>query len=223
MPIHTVFLNVAIVVLVTATVATARKPGPVLFEGARVIVDASRPPIENGALLVENGRVVKIGPAGSVALPRGATRVALAGKTIMPAIVDAHIHLGYQVGVNFAAENFTRATIVDQLHRYAYAGIAAVLSLGTDPGDLPSQIRAEQNAGTLDGALYLTAGRGLAAPNAGPGTPELNASAYGVTTEDERNAYVDEDLRILIGKSDSDSDSDSDTSLFILRRADTVK
>src|SRR5947199_83282 len=41
-----------------------------------------------------------------------------------------------------------------------------------------------------DGALFLFAGRGIAAPNAGPGTPELKASAYGVTSEDEARRAV---------------------------------
>jgi len=90
------------------------------------------------------------------------------------------VHLGYQVGTVFSAENYTRATLPDQLNRYAYAGVAAVLSLGTDPGALPFQIRQDQKAGRAGGARLLTAGRGIAAPNAGPGTPELKASAYGV-------------------------------------------
>jgi imidazolonepropionase-like amidohydrolase len=68
-----------------------------------------------------------------------------------------------------------------------------VASLGTDLGDPPFRLRAEQEAGRLGGALYLSAGRGIAAPNAGPGNPALKASAYGVTTEDEaRKAVRDE-------------------------------
>ena len=68
----------------------------------------------------------------------------------------------------FAADNFTRDTIVDQLDRYLYAGVGAVLSLGTDPGTLPFQVRADQAAGRRGGSTWLTAGRGIAAPNAGP-------------------------------------------------------
>jgi imidazolonepropionase-like amidohydrolase len=167
---------------------------PTLFEGGRLIVDARRPPIERAAFLVEHGRIVMVGRAGDVKAPAGAARVDLTGKTIVPALADAHVHLGYQVGLNFAAENFTRETLVDQLNRYAYSGIAAVLSLGTEPGDLPAQIRAEQTAGRLGGALFLTAGRGIAAPNAGPGTPELKAAAYGVVTEDDARRAVREQV-----------------------------
>lgn len=182
--------------LAAAVSAQAPRPAsaPVLFEGGRLIVDARRPPIENAALLVDHGRIVKAGRKGDVKAPAGAARVDLTGKTIVPALVDGHVHLGYQVGLNFAAENFTRETLVDQLNRYAYSGVAAVLSLGTEPGDLPAQIRAEQTAGRLGGALFLTAGRGIAAPNAGPGTPELKAAAYGVVTEDDARRAVREQV-----------------------------
>lgn len=184
----------ALLIVAASLPAQTRAPKPLLLEGGRLIVDARRPPIERAALLVDRGRIVASGRQGEVKAPAGASRVDVTGKTIMPALIDAHVHLGYQVGLHFAAENFTRETLVDQLNRYAYAGVAAVLSLGTEPGELPFQIRAEQEAGRLGGALFLTAGRGIAAPNAGPGTPELKAAAYGVTTEEEARRAVREQV-----------------------------
>jgi imidazolonepropionase-like amidohydrolase len=166
----------------------------VLFEGARLIVDTRRPPIENAAFLVENGRIVKVGKKGAVQPPAGAVRMDLSGKTVIPALIDAHVHLGYQKDLVYSAGNFTRENVIDQLNRYAYCGVAAVMSLGTDLGDLPFELRAEQAAGKLGGALYRTAGRGVAAPNAGPGTPELKPSAYGVATEDEARRAVREQI-----------------------------
>jgi imidazolonepropionase-like amidohydrolase len=187
--------------LVSATLASALAFGgaqssraPVLIEGARVVIGDGSPPIENAALLIDHGRVAKVGKAGRIAMPASAERVNVTGKTIIPALVDAHVHLGYQVGLTFSADNYTRATLVDQLNRYAHAGIAAVLSMGTDLGDLPFQLRADQTAGRVGGALFLTAGRGIAAPNAGPGTPELKPAAYGVETEAEARRAVREQV-----------------------------
>ena len=160
-----------------------------LFEGARLIVDARRAPIENAAFLVDHGRIVKIGARGSIKA-EGATRVDLTGKTVMPALIDAHIHIGYQKGLDYSADNFTRENVIDHLNRYAYAGVAAVLSLGTDLGEFPFELRAAQAVGKLGGALYRTAGRGFAMPNAGPNVPEMKASAYGVTTEEEARRMV---------------------------------
>ncbi|MDP8988775.1 MAG: hypothetical protein M3N41_01675, partial [Acidobacteriota bacterium] len=147
----------------------------VVFEGARVIVDARKAPLDDAAFLVEKGRIVKVGKRGSLKIPAGAARVDLSGKTVMPALLDPHVHLGYQQGITYSAANFTRANVIDQLDRYAYAGVAAVLSMGTDLGDLPFQLRAERAPWR---ALLFTAGKGMASPDAGPGNAELKPSAY---------------------------------------------
>ena len=167
---------------------------PVLFEGARLVVDARRAPLENAAFLVDNGRIVKIGKTGELKAPAGAARVDLTGKTVIPALIDPHVHLGYQKDLTYAAANFTRENVIDQLNRDAYAGIAAVLSMGTDLGDLPFEIRREQDAGKLGAALLFTAGRGMASPDAGPGNAQLKPSAYALMTEDDARRAVREQV-----------------------------
>ena len=186
-------MRLVVCALLLATAVSPQPPstvgsnsGVVILEGARLILGGRAAPIERGTLLVENGRIVKVGVRpGDVKAPSGARRVDLTGKTLIPLLVDTHVHLGYQKSLVFSEDNFTRETIVDQLNRYLYAGVGAVLSLGMDPGTLPFQIRADQAEAHEGGARYLTAGRGIAAPNAGPWTPELKASAYGVTRPTE--------------------------------------
>jgi imidazolonepropionase-like amidohydrolase/streptogramin lyase len=165
----------------------ARQSSPTLFEGARLIAGDGRAPIENAAFVVENGRFTEIGAKGSVRAPAGARRVDLTGKTVMPALVDAHVHLGYRKGLTFTSDNYTRDNVLDELDRFSYYGVAAVLEAGTGRGLLPFQIREQAHAG----ARYLTAGRGLAMPNAGPGLPMRDAP-YGVTTEAEARHDVQE-------------------------------
>ena len=133
-----------------------------------------------------------VGERGVLLPPPSAIRVDLAGKTVMPALVNGHIHLGFQRGASFAAENYTRDNIVDQLNRYAYAGVAAVLSLGTEMGPLPAEIQAAQRKGVLGGALFRMAGRGIAPPDAGPANAAMKPSAYGVTSEEEARRAVRE-------------------------------
>src|SRR5215813_7589997 len=66
-----------------------------VFEGARLITgDGST--IENSAFVVVNDKFTAVGRRGDVAVPAGAARVDLSGKTVMPAMVDLHGHLGYQ-------------------------------------------------------------------------------------------------------------------------------
>jgi imidazolonepropionase-like amidohydrolase len=163
-----------------------------LFEGPRLIVGDGSPPVERAAFVVQDGRIVAAGAQGEVSVPPGSARVNLAGKTVMPALVNLHGHVGFQRGWSYVAANYTRENIADHLNRYAYYGVGTVVSLGTDAGDVPRAIQRDQRAGTIGGAWLRHAGRGLAMPNAGPGFAAMRAAPYGVTTVDEARASVRE-------------------------------
>ncbi len=178
------------VLFTTATLAALTLVAPVqaqtLFEGARLITGDGGV-IENSAFVVTGNQITQVGRKGEVPLPAGGTRVDLTGKTVMPALIDAHVHMGYRKGLDFSTNNYTRENLSDILDRFAYYGVAAILEAGTARSDLPFELRAKPTAG----ALYLTAGRGFGMPNAGPGGP-MRDSAYGVTTEAEARADVRE-------------------------------
>jgi imidazolonepropionase-like amidohydrolase len=183
-----------LILVATVPSGQAQRPSPgatILFEGARLIAGDGTPPIENAAFVVDGGNITRIGKKGDVTRP-GAMRVDLAGKTVMPTLINAHGHPGFQKGLTYARENYTRETYIDDLNRAAYYGVGAVVAQGIDPGDLPFQIRAEQQAGTLGGARLFTAGRGIGAPNAGPGAEAYRGVAYEVTTPDEGRTSVRE-------------------------------
>jgi imidazolonepropionase-like amidohydrolase len=144
-----------------------------VYEGARLIAGDGRAPIENSAFVVDGGRFTQVGRSGDVKIPAGATRVSLAGKTVMPTIIDTHTHL-----------STTREALITDLKRRVYYGVSAAMSLGSDGGDLPFQIRAETIA---DAARYRTAGRGITAPE--PGRTEV---PYWITTPAEARKAVEE-------------------------------
>lgn len=179
---------------------TGRKSEPsnanVIFEGARLIRGDGSEPVLNSALFVQNGVITRIGLKGAIQSPRGATHVDLTGKTIMPALINTHGHPGFQRGLTYTAENFTRETIMDDLNRALYFGVAAVQSQGIEKGEVTYQIRADQEAGKSGGARLRIAGRGIGAPNAGPGAAAYAGIAYEVTTEDQARQAV----RELAGK-----------------------
>src|SRR5499427_2781393 len=162
----------------------------ILLESARVVPGDGSPVLENSALLVEGGTIARIGRKGEIAPPAGADRINLDGKTIMPAIVSAHVHPGFQRGLSYSAENFTRETILDDLNRALYFGISVVMSQGIEKGEVMYQIRADQAAGHLGGARLMLAGRGIGAPNAGPGAAAYAGIAYEITTEDQARSAV---------------------------------
>jgi len=149
-------------------------PNTTIFEGARLIDGMGGPAIDNAAFVVSGGKFTAVGRTGQVQAPPGAARVSLAGKTVMPSIVDTHIH----------AASETRESLIDQLQGKAYFGVAAVLSLGTDPGDLAFQVRSE----TIPNAARLrTAGRGITTPE--PGRTEV---PYWIKSEAEGRKAVQE-------------------------------
>ena len=94
---------------------------------ARGFSPATAASIENSAFIVANDRFVGVGRRGELPPPPGAARVDLTGKTVMPALVDDHVHMGYRKGTSFSADNYTRENLLDMLDRYAFYGVAAIL------------------------------------------------------------------------------------------------
>ena len=183
----------AFIAIATHPAAQAqRTAGPALYEGARLIAGDGAAPIENSAFLVQNGRIVRVGRRGELQASAGASRVDLTGKTVIPALVDAHSHIGYMKDLTSGPQNYTRENILDHMHRFAYFGVAASQAMGSDFGELPFQIREELLAGKdPDAARFLTAGRGLAplqeiSPN------NMRHAAYAVTTVEGARADVQE-------------------------------
>ena len=166
-------------------------PDVTLFEGARFIPGDGSPAIEESAFVVAGGRISRIARKGELSVPRAA-RVDLTGRTVMPALISTHVHPGFQKGLTYAAENYTRDNIVNDLNRALYYGVAVVMSQGIEKGELTYQIRADQEAGKLGGARLLIAGRGIGAPNAGPGAAAYQGIAYEVTTQAETRRAVQE-------------------------------
>ncbi len=186
------FLFLAAFLSQPALTQTQTRGGAVLYEGARLIPGDGSQPIAVSAMLVENGVITRVGAKGSTTAPAGASRVDLTGKTVMPTLINPHGHPGFQRGLTYSADNFTRENIVDDLNRALYFGVAAVQSQGIEKGDITYQIRADQEAGKLGGAGLRVAGRGIGAPNAGPGGAAYAGIAYEVTTDEEGRKAVRE-------------------------------
>ncbi len=162
-----------------------------LFEGARLITGDGSAPIENSAFLMENDKITAVGRKGDVAAPAGAARVDLTGKTVMPALVDTHTHLGWAIikTGRMGADTYSKDNLIDHLHRLAYYAVAATQSMGIDPGETPYEVRANP---VPDAALFHTAGRGMGRTNAGPGRSYWQPVAYAIETEADGRKAVQE-------------------------------
>jgi imidazolonepropionase-like amidohydrolase len=160
-------------VLAVSSISNRAQTSVTVFEGARVIVGDGRAAIENATIVVDGTRITQVGRAADVKAPAGAARVSLTGKTVMPAIIDTHVHLSQD-----------REALTQDLRRRPYYGVSAAMSLGQDVGELPFQIRAQ----TIPGAArFFTAGRGITAPE-----PGRTMAPYWITTAAEGRKAVQE-------------------------------
>jgi imidazolonepropionase-like amidohydrolase/Tol biopolymer transport system component len=71
--------------------------GSIALVGARVVTMAGSERdsvLENATVVVEGNRIAAVGPSSSIAIPSGATRVDVSGRTIVPGLIDVHAHVG---------------------------------------------------------------------------------------------------------------------------------
>lgn len=78
--------------LALAMLKAGAQQAPLAFRGA-LIYTAAGAPIPNGVLVVQNGKVLRVGDAAT-AIPSNAQVIDATGKVILPGIVDTHSHLG---------------------------------------------------------------------------------------------------------------------------------
>ncbi len=167
--------------------------GAAWFEGARLIDGSGDAPVERSAFLVEDGAFTWVGEQGEREPPPDAARVDLSGNTVIPALLDAHQHIGLtnvKDGTH-SKENYTRANLVEHLERSAYHGVAATMSLGLEFDEpLAFALRDEV---IPNAARFMTSGRGIAAtPMAGPQQDYRLGIPRGAETVAEGHAAVEE-------------------------------
>ncbi len=147
-----------------------------IYEGARLIIGDGEV-IENASFVVADGMFTTVGVTAAMTFPADAPRVDLSGMTVMPALIDTHVHLSTD-----------RAALLTDLQNRARMGIAAAQSLGSDGPDTPLDMRDELITGA---ARYLSAGRGITTPE--PGRSDI--PHWVTSVEEARQAVRDEAAR----------------------------
>jgi imidazolonepropionase-like amidohydrolase len=89
--------------LIMVTVCSAfAQDKPIAFVGARIIPIIGQP-LENGILIVQNGKIIVVGDARTVRLSADVQTIDVQGKVIMPGLVDSHSHIGEGSGADGSA------------------------------------------------------------------------------------------------------------------------
>lgn len=131
----------------------ADKPsGTIAFTNARIItINENDDVIENGTIVVTENRIVAVGTASDVSIPSHAKVIDVAGKTIMPGLVDAHAHIG----------NFRNGLPPNQQWEY-FANLAFGVTTAHDPSSDTEMIHANAElirAGKMVGPRIFSTGR----------------------------------------------------------------
>lgn len=174
----------------------AQAQNKMLFQDASLIIgDGSV--LTNHDLLIENGLIVNLGE--NLPPPDTGLVVDLQGKWVMPALIDAHAHLGFQSRQSWGADNYDLENLTDNLEQYAYYGFGAVFSAGSDPAEIAQLLTATvRSRNNLPEFLYAA---GLAPPGEGPNNQFLEQTSqvqartgyqvlYGVTDPESARQTV---------------------------------
>ena len=129
--------------------------GSLAFVGARIIDGTANAPIEDGVLVITDGRIRSVGPRDAVTIPEDAQQIDVSGKTIMPGLINAHGHVGGTLGLG--GGQYNTGNLLRQLRLYARYGITTVNSLGGDE-EQGFALRNSQFDSDLDRARIFVAG-----------------------------------------------------------------
>jgi imidazolonepropionase-like amidohydrolase/ABC-type multidrug transport system permease subunit len=129
-----------------------------LIRGARIFVGDGKV-IESGSILIRNGKIAAVyGGEGPDPKTVKATLVEAAGKTVLPGLIDVHVHLVAPGGFYADMSKYDPgAHMLRNLAAYLYSGVTAVRSVG-DPLDLVLKVRSSVNSGERLGAELFTCG-----------------------------------------------------------------
>jgi imidazolonepropionase-like amidohydrolase len=130
-------------------------------------------PITNGAVVIQGNRILTVGPATALAIPAGAEVIDAAGGTIMPGLINAHVHNTQEPGTR---------------HRFLVQGVTATCDLASSPADMTlfEQTLTEQNQPAARG---FHSGPMLTAPGGYPSNYGIRWD-YEVATPTETRAAV---------------------------------
>ncbi len=158
------FTVLAVVALLTASAAQAETYA---IQAGRLIVDASKPARGASTVIVENGRIARIEDGATA--PAGATLVDMRSRTVMPGLIDVHVHLTFDSGLPWYemlttkwSQPYYATQGLKHAAEMARAGFTTVRDLG-GPTLASLAVRDALREGGFPGPRVLVSGESLSA------------------------------------------------------------
>lgn len=160
-----------VVIFVVAALATGRKPEIVprliVIKGGRLIDGTGRPPIEDAVVIVAGEKIKAVFREGQEPIPSDAHVIDARGQTILPGLIDVHVHLGGSAAGGASPEEYTPTRELHDLKAYLYSGVTTIRSLG-DWKDRLLDLRRQERAGQLLAPRLFIVGKSFTAPGGHP-------------------------------------------------------
>jgi imidazolonepropionase-like amidohydrolase len=188
MPLGGKIARFALAAVALGFLFSCAKPDTLVLKDFTLIDGAGDQAAPGSSMIIEDGKIKWVGPTADLKAPLGAQTRDLAGKYVMPGIIDLHVHLSIVRDMKQDIANYTLENVQEDLKGYAKFGVTAVQVLGTDK-DLIFPLRAAQRAGRPTMARVFTAGQGIVFKGGYGGVVGLNNP---VSTVEEAVKAVDE-------------------------------
>ena len=165
MHLQNTMVKVAVAITLAATASLPADAATYAIRAGRLVTDAALPARGPSTIIVDNGRITAIGVA-DMAVPAGATLIDMSGRTVLPGLIDAHVHLAFGPEswyAGFAPKRTAEYAVASGLHNAlvtARAGFTTVRELGGDKRATIA-VRDAIRDGLQDGPRILTAGPAL--------------------------------------------------------------
>ncbi len=131
---------------------------PTVILGATLIDGTGHDPISNAAILIEDGRIRAVGARGTVTVPQGARVIEAEGMTLLPGLIDCHVHLAMRSGMSMTDRVMTQPSLNLM---YAVPNSRATLEAGIttvrDAGGTPAGVKLAVERGLFPGPRMLVA------------------------------------------------------------------
>lgn len=187
------FALLLLCILPFSSKAQTGNSGAVLYKNANIITGNGNQ-LKNSDMLVENGKIIKVGPN---LFSKTAKTVSLKGKTIIPALISSHVHIGLLKGLTNSGDHYTQENIMSQLKKYQDYGVLNILVMGSDrPLIFETDLRDQSVAGKLDGARLHSAGYGFGVKNGAPPYEVGMDKVYRPTSADQIPAEMDSLVKV---------------------------
>jgi imidazolonepropionase-like amidohydrolase len=144
----------------------ADRNSSIALVGGTLIDGRGGSPLKDSALLIEGKHIKAAGRAAEIGIPSGAQVIQAEGKTVMPGLIDAHVHIGTSGGGGADPREHQPSTMEGNFRSFLIHGVTTVMDMAAQPRLV--QLQADLAAGKLLGPRLFGVKYGITAPGSHP-------------------------------------------------------